>query len=95
MTWLLQDVAKEIGCVPPLANHTCLSHHMSVPRGMGPQVNKFEQVPSNFYQMSLAWDWDWVPMPGVWGRSQEDGGMYSEVQSIIGNGHMRTSHVNR
>ena len=48
------------------------------PSGEGPHVNKFEQVSSNGHQMSLG-----VRGSHIWG-----GDLYSEVQIIIGNGHM-------
>ena len=48
--------------------------------GVGPKVNKFEQVSSLGYQMSL---------PG------ETWGLYSKVQYIMGNGHMGPSSPRR
>ena len=54
-----------------------------------PQMNKFEQVFSDDHQMSLA-EGGWGLrgqglMPRGWG-----GGLYNDVQYIMGNGHMRT-----
>ena len=59
-------------------------YQMSTPVGerggvCGPQVNQLEQVSSLGHQMSLA---------GV--RLLYRGGLYSEVQCILGNGHMGT-----
>ena len=60
-------------------------YQMSTPVGewggvCGSQVNQFEQVSSLGHQMSLA---------GI--RPLYRGGLYSEVQCILGNGHMGTS----
>ena len=41
-----------VGCVPPASVST--TKFMSVPMGVGPQVNKFEQVSSDDYHMSLV-----------------------------------------
>ena len=50
----------------------------------GPKVNKFEQVSNVGHQMSVA--------RGAEGpRSDvQEGGLYSEVKGIMGNGHMET-----
>ena len=75
-----------------LAKCTCFSgYQMSVLWG-GRQVNKFEQVSSNSHQMSLAGDRAGVggPMSDAHGAGLGVG-LYSEVQCIMGNGHMGTS----
>ena len=54
---------------------------MSVPVGVGPQVNKFEQVSSDGHKMSLA---------GRGDRTRGGGGLYSEVQFIMSNGPIGT-----
>ena len=51
----------------------------------GPQVNRFEQLSSLGYQMSLAGSWGPVQM----------GGLYSEVQFIMGNCHIGPSPCNQ
>ena len=48
----------------------------------GPEVNKFEQVSSEGHQISLAGPLSDVRAGG--------GGLYSEVQCIMGNGHMES-----
>ena len=57
--------------------------------GWAPQVNKFEQVSSGGHQMSLA---EWVPclMSKVPCLKSRGWALYSEVQCILGNGHMGT-----
>ena len=58
---------------PPLA--------VSTGFGVGPQVNKFEQVSSDDHQRSVA--------GGVGSCLLSGGGVrYSDVQYIMGNGHM-------
>ena len=49
-------------------------------------MNKFERLSSNGHQMSLAEAGD-GPMSGGAGAGQGD--LYSEVQCIMGNGHIR------
>ena len=62
--------------------------------GSGPQRKKVEQVSSGDHQMLLAGGW--VQGEGeefqVCGLEDWDGGWYSEVQCIMGNGHIRTPH---
>ena len=66
---------------------------MSVSMGGGPQVNKFEQVSNDGHQVSLV---EGVagqrggPMSNVQGTrtAATVRGLYSEVQCIMGNGHM-------
>ena len=61
----------------------------------GPKVNKLEQVSSDGHQMSLV-EGKWGPCPV---RSMSGGGLgflYSEIQCIMGNGHMGPlPHVDR
>ena len=66
------------------------SHQMSVPVGwVSSKVNKFEQVSSGGHQMSLVGQGSGLgatevgPQVSCWG-----GGLYNEVQCIMGNGHM-------
>ena len=54
----------------------------------GPQVNKFEQVSSDGHKMSLA------GRPHVWKGGVESGILYSEVQCIMGNGHLGPPYQN-
>ena len=58
-------------------------------------MNKFDQASSGGHQMSLGgWGQGWeVPCPGggrviLQGGPMSKGGLYSEVQYIMGNGHM-------
>ena len=90
-----------IGCVPPACKLYMLKWS---PPDVTPecyQVNKFEQVSSVGHQMSVKWWGQWVPglMLEGWGwggprfhvRAVGFGGfLYSQVQSIMDNGHMGT-----
>ena len=73
-----------VRCIPPICtDHTCFNgHQMSALVGVL-EVNKFEQVSSDGYQMSIA--------RGLGGPPCLEGGLYSEVEcnNNMGNGHMR------
>ena len=81
---------------------------MSVLMGEGPQMNNFEQVSSDGNQMSPGGSMSDIkgggagplgPMSDVQGGKdlcqgcQGTGGLYNEVQCIMGNGHMSGSQV--
>ena len=59
-------------------------------------MNKFEQVSSDGHQMSLTagQSQGWGPMSYVQEGRDRAGGQYSEVQCIMGTGHIRTPSVN-
>ena len=52
---MFQQESIPVGCVPPTcADHTFFTTRCQHQWGRGPEVNKFEQVSSDGYQMSLA-----------------------------------------
>ena len=59
-------------------------------------MNTFEQVSSDDHQMSLTASQGqvWGPMCYVQRGRVRAGGQYSEVQCIMGTGHIRTPSVN-
>ena len=83
------------------------NHLMSAIGGGGPQVKKFEQVSSLHHQMSIAWgsssEQVWTGLqflpPDITNRGcpmrshvqRGPGSLYSEVQCIMGNGHMENT----
>ena len=80
-----QQESISAGCVPPACQlYVFLWPSLDVSTGgVGDEVNKFEQVSSDDHQMSLMGG---CPRGRVGPRS--GGGLYSEVQYIVDNGHM-------
>ena len=79
--------------LPSMGIHASLATMMYWWGVRGPQVNKFEQVSSDDHQMSLVEGWR-VPCLMLRGlgpegaRAMRGASLYSEVQCIMGNGHM-------
>ena len=89
-----------IGCVPPacqLYTSWWPPLGVSTSTGVGPKVNKFEQVSNDDHQMSVVGEGVSTQAPhlGRWYPGPVSGWRYNEVTCIMGNSHIGHPSVNR